>query len=80
MIREEIQLIEERQLELLSIMKMSDEHAAKCSKINKAFSEEYPSEFEEYIKANEEYNENESKLLVLHERENEEELTRIEIE
>ena len=80
MMREEIQLIEERQLELLSIMKMSDDHVAKCSKLGKEFKKEYPDEYSEYIKANKEYNENESKLLALQEQEDKEEPIRIEIE
>lgn len=60
-------------------MRMSDDHAAKCSKLGKDFKNEYPEEFEEYKNANEEYNNNESQLLVLREQETDEEIIRTEI-
>lgn len=63
--REEMQRLEERQLELLSIMKRSDDHAAKCAKLGRSFEHDYPADYAEYTSANAEYNENEARLAEL---------------
>ena len=63
--REEIQRLEERQLELLSEMRRSDDHAAKCSKLGRPFGQDYPEEYAAYVAANAEYNANEKRLAGL---------------
>lgn len=63
--REEIQRLEERQLELLSVMRRSDDHAVKCSKLGRSFEHDYPSEYAAYVAANKEYNANETKIAEL---------------
>lgn len=63
--REEIQRLEERQLELLSAMRRSDDHAVKCSKLGRSFEHDYPSEYAAYVAANKEYNANEAKMAEL---------------
>lgn len=63
--REEIQRLEERQLELLSVMRRSDDHAVKCSKLGRSFEHDYPSEYAAYVAANKEYNANETKMAEL---------------
>lgn len=63
--REEIQRLEERQLELLSVMRRSDDHAVKCSKLGRSFEHDYPSEYAAYVAANREYNANEAKMAEL---------------
>ena len=63
--REEIQRLEERQLELLSVMRRSDDHAVKCSKLGRSFEHDYPSEHAAYVAANKEYNANEAKMAEL---------------
>lgn len=63
--REEIQRLEERQLELLSIMRRSDDHAAKCAKLGRSFEHDYPGDYADYTAANSEYNENEAKMAEL---------------
>ena len=63
--REEIQRLEERQLELLSIMRRSDDHAAKCAKLGRSFEHDYPGDYAEYTAANSEYNANETRLSEL---------------
>lgn len=63
--REEIQRLEERQLELLSIMRRSDDHAAKCAKLGRSFEHDYPEDYAEYTAANSEYNDNETKMAEL---------------
>lgn len=60
-----IRSVNEKQLKLLSVMKKSDAHASKCSKLGLVFSEEYPEEYQEYVSAREEYNLNEGYLLQL---------------
>lgn len=64
--REEIQRLEERQLELLSEMRRSDDHAAKCSKLGRPFGQDYPEEYAAYVAANAEYNANELTLADLY--------------
>lgn len=63
--REEIQRLEERQLELLSVMRRSDDHAVKCSKLGLPFEHEYPEEHAAYVAANAEYNANEARAAEL---------------
>lgn len=63
--REEIQRLEERQLELLSIMRRSDDRAVKCSKLGRSFEHDYPEEYAAYVAANKEYNANEAKMAEL---------------
>ena len=63
--REEIQRLEERQLELLSVMRRSDDHAVKCSKLGRPFGQDYPDEYTAYVAANAEYNVNEARLAEL---------------
>ena len=57
--QEELTKLQDRQVELLTVMAKSDGKAAKCAKMGKVFAEEYPKEYSEYVKANEEYNSNE---------------------
>lgn len=65
-IQEQINALESRQLELRKLMAASDAHAAKCVKMNKKFSTEYPAEAEEYPSLNREYNNNEAALAELY--------------
>jgi PHP family Zn ribbon phosphoesterase len=58
--QEQINKLETRQLELLTIMSNSDAHAAKCAKLGKDFYKEYPEDYNEYTAANSEYNSNEA--------------------
>jgi hypothetical protein len=60
--RTQLQQLEERQLELLSVMSESDAHAAKCAKLGKKFATAYPEDYAAYIAANDEYNANEAKI------------------
>ena len=53
--KERISALESRQLELLDIMAKSDAHAAKCTKLGKKFSTQYPDDYAAYTAANEEY-------------------------
>ena len=64
--QEQISAMETRQLELLAIMSSSDAHAAKCAKLSKKFSAQYPEEYAAYLAANEEYNANEETLAALY--------------
>ena len=64
--QETINALESRQLELRAIMRSSDAHAAKCAKLDKKFSEEYPDAYSEYVSANTEFNENEATLAELY--------------
>lgn len=61
----EFEAMASRQLELLAIMRGSDAHAAKCSKLGLAFRDEYPEEFAAYEAAREEYNANGERLAGL---------------
>lgn len=63
--QEEIQRLEERQLELLSVMRRSDDHAVKCSKLGRSFEHDYPQEYAAYVAANTEYNANETRMAEL---------------
>lgn len=66
MVQEQINVLESRQLELQAKMASTDAHAAKCVKQGKEFSAQYPDEYAEYLKANEEYNSNEKALANLY--------------
>lgn len=57
--QEQLNILESRQLELQRIMSSSDAHAAKCTKLGKKFSTQYPDDYTAYLAANEEYNANE---------------------
>ena len=65
--KERISALESRQLELRDTMAKSDAHAAKCVKTGRSFQEEYPSEYSDYLAANEEFNANETILQTLRE-------------
>ena len=66
--------IQERMLELASIMSKSDAHAAKCVKLGLSYKDNYPNEYKEYIKAREDYNHYEKDLVALDSVEVEEEI------
>lgn len=57
--KEQLEQLQARQVELQTIMARSDAHAAKCIKLGKRFSTEYPEEKTAYEAANVEYNANE---------------------
>ena len=46
-------------------MSKSDAHASKCSKLNISFKDEYPTEYDEYVAAREQYNVNEAEIQKL---------------
>ena len=66
--------IKERLLELASIMSKSDAHASKCTKLGVSFKDNYPNEYDEYIKAREDYNSLENEIITLESVEVEEEI------
>lgn len=66
--RDQINLLESRQLELRAIMRNSDEHALKCAKTGLNFREAYPDDWAAYEAAREEYNANETEMAALRER------------
>ena len=66
--------IQERLLELASIMCKSDAHASKCAKLGASFKSMYPNEYKEYTKAREDYNNLEKDLVTLENVEVEEEI------
>ena len=55
--------IQERLLELSSIMSKSDAHASKCTKLGISFKDTYPDEYKEYTQAREDYNQLEKDLV-----------------
>ena len=57
--------IQERLLELASIMSKSDAHASKCIKLGISFKDTYPNEYKEYTQAREDYNQLEKDLAAL---------------
>ena len=57
--------IREQLLELASIMSKSDAHASKCVKLGLSYKDNYPNEYNEYIKAREDYNSLEKDLAAL---------------
>ena len=66
--------IQERLLELASIMSKSDAHASKCVKLGLSYKDTYPNEYKEYTQAREEYNSLENELAALESAEVEEEI------
>ena len=70
---ERLTRIQERLLELASIMSKSDAHASKCVKLGLSYKDNYPTEYDEYIKAREDYNQLEKDLAALESIEIEEE-------
>ena len=71
---EKIARIQERLLELASIMSKSDAHASKCVKLGLSYKDNYPNEYKEYTQAREEYNSLENELAALESVEVEEEI------
>lgn len=59
------QELNERLLKLQSVMTESDAHAVKCYKLGLEFAQEYPTEYESYKSAREEYNQVEADLANL---------------
>lgn len=57
--------IQERLLELASIMCKSDAHASKCTKLGASFKNMYPNEYKEYTQARDDYNQLEKDLAAL---------------
>lgn len=72
--KERMARIQERLLELASIMSKSDAHASKCTKLGISYIDNYPNEYKEYIKAREDYNQYEKDLVTLESVEVEEEI------
>ena len=66
--------IQERMLELASIMCKSDAHASKCVKLGVSFKDMYPNEYKEYTQARDDYNKLEKELVALESVEVEEEI------
>lgn len=62
---ERLTRIQERLLELASIMSKSDAHASKCVKLGLSYKETYPNEYDEYVKAREDYNSLENEIITL---------------
>lgn len=59
---EQLRQLNEKQLQLASVMSQSDAHASKCIKLGLNFSETYPDDYLTYVKAREEYNVNEEEI------------------
>ena len=70
---ERLTRIQERLLELASIMSKSDAHASKCTKLGISFQDTYPNEYDEYTQAREDYNQLEKEIATLESVEVEEE-------
>ena len=66
--------IQERLLELASIMSKSDAHASKCIKLGLSYKDNYPNEYDEYTQVREDYNKLEKELVALESVEVEEEI------
>ena len=66
--------IQERLLELASVMSKSDAHASKCVKLGVSYKDNYPNEYDEYTQAREDYNQLEKDLVNLESVEVEEEI------
>ena len=66
--------IQERLLELASIMSKSDAHASKCVKLGLSYKDTYPNEYDEYTQAREDYNKLENEIIALESVEVEEEI------
>ena len=71
---EKLTRIQERLIELASVMSKSDAHASKCTKLGISYKDNYPNEYKEYIKAREDYNQLEKELVALESVEVEEEI------
>ena len=71
---EKLTRIQERLLELASIMSKSDAHASKCTKLGVSYKDNYPNEYDEYTQAREDYNKLEKELVALESVEVEEEI------
>ena len=71
---ERLTRIQERLLELASIMSKSDAHASKCIKLGVSFKDMYPNEYNEYTQAREDYNSLENEIISLESVEVEEEI------
>ena len=71
---ERIARIQERMLELASVMSKSDAHASKCTKLGISFKDTYPNEYNEYTQAREDYNQLENEIITLESVEVEEEI------
>ena len=71
---EKITRLQERLLELASIMSKSDAHASKCVKLGLSYKDNYPNEYDEYTQAREDYNQLEKELVALESVEVEEEI------
>lgn len=71
---ERIDRIQERLLELASIMSKSDAHASKCTKLGVSYKDNYPNEYNEYTQVREDYNQLEIDLATLESVEVEEEI------
>ena len=71
---EKLTRIQERLFELASVMSKSDAHASKCVKMGLSYKNNYPNEYNEYIKAREDYNQLEIDLATLESVEVEEEI------
>ena len=65
--------IQERLLELASIMSKSDAHASKCVKLGLSYKDTYPNEYNDYTQAREDYNQLEKDLAAFESVEVEEE-------
>ena len=66
--------IQERLIELASVMSKSDAHASKCVKLGLSYKDNYPNEYDEYTQAREDYNQYEKDLVTLESVEVEEEI------
>ena len=66
--------IQERLLELASVMSKSDAHASKCVKLGLSYKDNYPNEHDEYTQAREDYNSLENEIITLESVEVEEEI------
>ena len=71
---EKMARIQEQLLELASVMSKSDAHASKCVKLGLSYKDNYPNEYNEYVKAREDYNQLEKDLAALESAEVEEEI------
>lgn len=58
----QLQELREAQMSLMDVMSASDAHASKCIKLGLNFRDEYPSEYDAYVNAREEYNVNEEEI------------------
>ena len=71
---ERLTRIQEKLLELASIMSKSDAHASKCVKLGLSYKDTYPDEYDEYTQVREDYNNLENEIIALESVEVEEEI------